>query len=141
MGQLSVCPLTGAHENVLLRTVLSGGRPPNHPSYREDGNDIRLIVRPDVFFLDIRDSVRAAQLENRTLTYLERRYKFDKQSLKESLDRMNRKFTSCNALPHSVSGKDRRGMLRRGGPDREAHFDMPVEAVEDRHQPVNGEPA
>jgi hypothetical protein len=87
--------LTGAAENFFLRTVLSPRRPPDHlSSYREHSNDIWLIMRPDVLFLDIRDSVRAAHLENRTLTPLKRSYKFDKQSLKDCLDRMNRKFTS-----------------------------------------------
>jgi hypothetical protein len=86
--------LTGAAENVFLHTVLSHGRPPDHLSYCEHDNGIWLIVRPDVLFLDIRDSVRAAQLENKTLAFMKRSYKFDKQSLKECLVRMNTKFTS-----------------------------------------------
>jgi hypothetical protein len=76
-----------------LDTILSGGRPSDHPLSREDGNVIWLTVRPDLLFLDIRDSVRAAHLEHSTLTYLNQRSNFDKQSRKASLDNLNRPFT------------------------------------------------
>jgi hypothetical protein len=68
----------------------------SHLSYKEDGNDIWLTVRPDVFFLDIRDAVRYAQLDAKGLTInhlVENRpgttFNFDHQTLKSSLDQMN----------------------------------------------------
>jgi hypothetical protein len=67
----------------------------DHLSYKEEDNDIWLIVRTDVFFLDIRDAVRAAQLDarGRTFTYLvedrgTQTFNFDKQTLKGSLAKM-----------------------------------------------------
>jgi hypothetical protein len=46
----------------------------------------------------------------------------------------------CETFVQRVSGKDRRGMLCGRGSNREAHLNMPVEAIEDRDQPVNGKP-
>jgi hypothetical protein len=86
-------PSPGVAENFFLDTILSGGRPSDHLLSREDGNVIWLTVRPDVLFLDIGDCVRAAHLENRTLTYLNQRFNFDKRSRKASFDNMNRPFT------------------------------------------------
>ncbi len=66
--------VTGADEGLLLGQVLTGGRPRDHLQRRKDGSDIWIKVRTDVLFLDIRDSIRGANILARglTLRYLER---------------------------------------------------------------------
>lgn len=88
--------LTGAIEGLFLQKVLASGRPPNHLSLSDDGVDLWLTVRPDVLFLDIRDAVRSARLDQRglSLKYLvedrKKTFIFDRSALKASLDKMNR---------------------------------------------------
>ncbi|HSB79738.1 MAG TPA: hypothetical protein VLM91_13230 [Candidatus Methylomirabilis sp.] len=88
--------LTGAKQGLFLRDVLAKGRPPDHLCHQDDGTDLWLKVRPEILFLDIRDAVLAARLDQRglSLKYLvedrKEAFGFDKAVLKSTLDRMNR---------------------------------------------------
>jgi hypothetical protein len=84
--------LTGAEHQLYLHRSLAGGRPRQHLAAHADGHgDIWVTLCTDVLFLDIRDSIRAAQLLNRNLSmqYLQRPrgnfYKFDAAALAQSL--------------------------------------------------------
>jgi hypothetical protein len=87
--------LTGAAQGFFLRNVLASGRPSDHLFHRDDGTSVWLIVRPEILFLDIRDAVRAARLDQRglILKYLiedrKATFRFDRAALKASLDQMN----------------------------------------------------
>lgn len=62
--------LTGAEHGALLRTTLANGRPGQHLRVSQDaGGNIWMFVRPDVLFLDLRDSVRDANLLGRGLAF------------------------------------------------------------------------
>ncbi len=84
--------LTGAAQGFSLQNVLASGRPPDHLSYRDDGTNLLFTVRPEILFLDIRDAVRAADIDRRglSLQYLIEQSKgtfaFDRLALKTSLD-------------------------------------------------------
>src|SRR5262245_21492129 len=62
--------LTGAEPGALLRTTLANGRPSQHlKASRDAAANIWLTVRPDVLFLDFRDSIREANLLGRGLAF------------------------------------------------------------------------
>ena len=62
--------LTGAEHGALLRTTLANGRPPQHLKVSRDADgNIWMLVRPDVLFLDLRDSIREANLLGRGLAF------------------------------------------------------------------------
>jgi thiamine pyrophosphokinase len=88
--------LTGAKEGRFLRTVLASERPSSHLSCIAGDHDLLLIVRSDVLFLDIRDAVRSARLDQRglSLKYLveggKKTFGFDRSALVASLEEMNR---------------------------------------------------
>jgi hypothetical protein len=72
--------LTGAVYGSPLRLTFVTGRPSDHfEATRYENGDIRMIIRTDVLFLDIRDSVRGARLGSRGLSfsYLSRPRKTD----------------------------------------------------------------
>ncbi len=96
-GESFLIILTGAKRGRFLRTVLANGRPSDHLLHTDDGVDLWLKVRSDVLFLDIRDAVRSAGLDQRglSLEYLVegrkgKTFAFDRSALKTSLDEMNR---------------------------------------------------
>ena len=66
--------LTGAEHGLLLSHSLAGGRPAQHLRARNVGGDLEMDIRPDTLFLDVRDSLRNANLLGRglSLTYLQR---------------------------------------------------------------------
>jgi hypothetical protein len=85
--------LTGAEHQLYLHRSFAGGRPAQHLAAQvdEDG-DIWITVCTDILFLDIRDSIRAANLLDRKLTleYLKRpkyprHYKFTAGALEQCL--------------------------------------------------------
>lgn len=62
--------LTGAQHVAFLRTTLSSGRPAQHLSVSADpAGNLWMTVRPDVLFVDVRDSSREIDLLNRGLTF------------------------------------------------------------------------
>ena len=67
--------LTGAGTGLFLSRVFARGRPADHLRFLKDNKgDLGVRVRTDILFLDIRDSIRDANLLGRglTLQYLER---------------------------------------------------------------------
>jgi hypothetical protein len=62
--------LTGAQHGALLRTTFEHGRPTQHLSVSRDAaGNVWMVVRPDVLFLDLRDSIREANLLGRGLVF------------------------------------------------------------------------
>jgi hypothetical protein len=62
--------LTGAQYGAFLRTTFSNGRPSQHLGVTSDSaGNLWMTVRPDVLFLDVRDSIRDADLLNRGLAF------------------------------------------------------------------------
>jgi hypothetical protein len=62
--------LTGAQRGALLRTTFHSGRPVQHLKVSRDaGGNLWMVVRPDVLFLDLRDSIREANLLGRGLVF------------------------------------------------------------------------
>jgi len=86
--------LTGASFCAYLSRTLAEGRPSDHLSmHRTRNGDIWIIVRPDVLYLDFRESIRAANLLGRglCLKYISRpkiqsqRYQFSGSQLVSAL--------------------------------------------------------
>ena len=62
--------LTGAQHGAFLRTTFDHGRPNQHLSVSGDtAGNVWMVVRPDVLFLDVRDSIREANLLGRGFTF------------------------------------------------------------------------
>lgn len=62
--------LTGAEHGALLRTTFESGRPAQHlAASRDAAGNLWIVVRPDVLFLDLRDSIREANILGRGLTF------------------------------------------------------------------------
>lgn len=68
-GRQFMVTLTGAQAGAFLQTALSHGRPPQHLSLALDNGDLWMTVRPDVLFIDLRDSIASSKLLNRGLTF------------------------------------------------------------------------
>jgi len=87
--------LTGAVRGLFLRDIPERGRPSGHLSHFDDGTDLWVTVRPEILFMDVRDAVKSARLDQRVLTlrYLveirKGTFGFYRAALKASLDRMN----------------------------------------------------
>jgi hypothetical protein len=72
--------LTGAQYGLPLRVTFANGRPSDHlEACRDQNGDIRVTVRTDVLFLDLRDSVRGVPLFSRDLPF---GYQWRRSSLK-----------------------------------------------------------
>jgi hypothetical protein len=62
--------LIGVRPGAFLGTVFSNGRPPEHLRVeRDDDRNLWMTVRPDVVFVDVRDSIRDVDLLSRGLTF------------------------------------------------------------------------
>ena len=86
--------LTGAEHGMFLDRVLAAGRPADHlRQSRDENRDLWLRVRTDILYLDVRDSIREANLLGRglTLKHLERprnsgnQYEFSSTELESAL--------------------------------------------------------
>jgi len=61
--------LSGAKHELFLTQVLASGRPTDHlQAYKEANGDLWVKVRTDVLFLDIREAIRSANLQNGSLS-------------------------------------------------------------------------
>ena len=79
--------IAGAEYGAFLSRALADGRPPGHLQL-EEGRDLWLRFRPDIFFLDLRDSIYGANLVDGTLA-LEHlvgpEYRFSAEELRRAL--------------------------------------------------------